>query len=420
MRDPATLASSPISPDIAPPAGAAPWLAIIGIGEDGLAGLPEASRAALDTAEAIFGGPRHLALAGLDADPRARSWPVPFALDPLLARRGRATAALVSGDPFWHGAGAVVAARLAPGEWRAFPAPSSLSRAAAHLGWPLERVTCLGLHAAPFERLLPHLARGARILCTLRDGAAAGDLARWLTGRGLGAAEIHVLEALGGPRKRVRATSAGAFAFPDVAAPVIAAIDLAAAPRGTGLSHAPGLPDAAFASDGQITASPVRALTLRALAPRPGEHLWDIGAGSGSISIEWLRAAPGTAATAIEPRADRAANVAANAAAFGVADRLRLIEGAAPAALDSLPAPDAIFIGGGGSAALFERLWERAEPGTRLVANAVTLETEALLTGLAARHGGALLRIELAEAAPLGRMRGWRPLRPVTQWSVTR
>ncbi|PZQ51402.1 MAG: cobalamin biosynthesis bifunctional protein CbiET [Rhodovulum sulfidophilum] len=417
MADPVSALTA--ASDIAPPAAAAPWLAIIGIGEDGLAGLSEASRATLDAAEIVFGGPRHLALGAIAAD-RAEAWPVPFALGPLLARRGRPTAALVSGDPFWHGAGASIAAHLAPGEWRAHPAPSSVALAAARLGWPLERVTCLGLHAAPAEHLAPHLARGARILCTLRDGAAAGELAGWLTDRGLGMARLTVLEALGGPRERVRAVPARAFALTDVAAPVAMAIDLAEAPRGTGRARAPGLPEAAFASDGQITKSPVRALTLAALAPRPGEHLWDIGAGSGSVSVEWLLAAPGTSATALEPRADRTRNIAANATAFGLADRLRLVEGRAPEALDALPPPDAIFVGGGGSAELFDRLWQLAPPGARIVANAVTLETEALLVALAARRGGELLRMDFARAEPLGRSRGWQPLRPVTQWSVTR
>lgn len=401
------------------PLSAVPWLAIIGIGEDGLAGLPEASRAALDTAEAVFGGTRHLALAGIEGA-RAHPWPVPFALDELLARRGAPTAALVSGDPFWYGAGTSIARRLAPGEWRAYPAPSTFSLAAARLGWPLETTTCLGLHAAPFARLRAHLARGARVICTLRDEAAPAELAGWLVAQGFDSAELTVLEALGGPRERVRRAGAEGFALTEVAAPVAVAIDLAAAPPGAGLSQAPGLPDTHFASDGQITRSPVRALTLAALAPRPGEHLWDIGSGSGSISVEWLLAAPGTTASAIEPRADRCENIRANAAAFGLESRLRLVAGRAPDALDGLAAPDAIFIGGGGSAALLDRLWGIAPPGTRIVANAVTLETEALLTGFAARHGGALLRIDLAQAEPLGRMRGWKPMRPVVQWSVTR
>ena len=202
------------------------------------------------------------------------------------------------------------------------------------------------------------------------------------------------------------------------------AIDLAELPRGAGLPRASGLPDALFAQDGQITKAPVRALTLAALAPRPGAHLWDIGAGSGSISVEWLLAAPGATATALEPRADRRAHIEANARTFGLADRLGIVAGAAPEALDSLAAPDAIFVGGGGGGeggpGLFDRLWNLAPPGTRIVANAVTLETEALLTALAARLGGDLLRIELSRAEPLGRMRGWRSLRPVTQWSVTR
>ncbi|TPE53495.1 precorrin-6y C5,15-methyltransferase (decarboxylating) subunit CbiE [Amaricoccus solimangrovi] len=410
---------SPTLVPISPSASAAPWLTIIGLGEDGLAGLSEASRDALDRAEFVFGAPRHLALAGIGAD-RARPWPVPFSVEPLVAERGRAVAALVSGDPFWHGAGAVLAARLAPGEWRAAPAPSCFSLAAARLGWPLERVTCLALHAAPVETLRPHLARGARLLCTLRDSAAAAALAGWLTEQGLGMARLAVLEALGGPRERIRRARAAAFDLDGIATPVAVAIDLSDAPRGFGLPRTPGLAESRFASDGQITKSPVRALTLAALAPRPGEHLWDIGAGSGSVSVEWLLAAPGASATAVEPRADRGANIAANARAFGLSPRLRLVEGRAPECLDGLAGPEAVFVGGGGSEELFARLWEILPEGTRLVANAVTLETEALLTTLAARRGGELIRIELSRAEPLGSLRAWQAARPVTQWSVIR
>lgn len=392
-----------------------PWLSIVGIGEDGLNGLAGASRAALDRAEVIFGGPRHLALA--EAGARGRPWPVPFSVAPVLELRGHPVVVLASGDPFWHGAGGTLVPHLARDEWQAFPAPSIFSLTAARLGWRLEDTLCHGLHAAPFERLVPLLSPGLRAICLLRDGAAPAALAAWLTERGFGASLLTVLEALGGPRERIRQTRADAFALSDIAAPVAVAIEAQGTP---GLPRASGLADDLFAHDGQITKRPVRALTLSALAPRPGELLWDIGAGSGSISVEWALAAAGARAIAIEPRAPRATNIRTNVAGFGLAHRIEVIEGDAPDALTDLPPPDCIFIGGGASQALFEALWQRLPQGRRLVANAVTLETEALLTRWHGERGGQLLRVELAEAAPLGRMRGWDRARPVTQWSVTR
>jgi precorrin-6Y C5,15-methyltransferase (decarboxylating) len=389
------------------------WLTIIGIGEDGLAGLSEASRKALATAETVFGGERHLALA--DVGSRGRAWPVPFDADVVLGCRGRPTAVLASGDPFWHGAGASLAEKLDAGEWIAHSAPSTFSLAAARLGWRLESAVCLGLHATPFERLVPHLARGARIICLVRDGKAAGELAKWLTGRGWGASAFWTLAALGGPRESINEHRADSFAG-DVAGNLVA---VAVEARGAqGLPRSSGLSDDLFVHDGQITKRPVRALALSALAPRPGERLWDIGAGSGSISIEW--ALCGGTAIAVEAREDRAANIRNNAAAFGLAHRITVITGKAPEALAALETPDAVFIGGGLDIAMFDTVWSRIVPGTRLVAHAVTLETEALLGALHQRYGGDLMRVEIAHAAPLGRYRSWDAARPVVQWSAVR
>ncbi|SNX73269.1 precorrin-6Y C5,15-methyltransferase (decarboxylating) [Cereibacter ovatus] len=387
---------------------AEPWLSIIGLGEDGPTGLTDASRAALAAAEVVVGGPRHLAL--VDAGARGIAWPVPFDVAPVLALRGRRVAVLASGDPFWHGAGGSLVAHLAPGEWRCFPVPGVMSLAAARLGWRLEDVACLGLHAAPFERLVPHLDEGFRAICTLRDGAAPRALADWLVAQGWGATRLWVMESLGSPRERLREVRAADFALADVAAPVAVAL---AAAGGPALPRTPGLPDAGFAHDGQITKAPVRALTLAALAPRAGELLWDLGGGSGSVSVEWCLA--GGRAVSVEARPDRAANIRENARRFGLTDRLTVIEGRSAEVIPTLPPPDAIFVGGGFDAALFARLPQAA----RLVVNAVTLETEALVLDLHARHGGNLLRIELARAAPLGRMHGWDTARPVVQWSRT-
>jgi precorrin-6Y C5,15-methyltransferase (decarboxylating) len=388
-----------------------PWLSIIGLGEEGLHGLGDGSRLALAQAQHVFGGARHLALAGVGS--RGREWPLPFDITPVLVLRGQPVAVLASGDPFWFGAGGSLAAHLVPGEWQAFPASSTFSLAASRLAWRLETVHCFGLHAAPFARTRSALHGGAQLLCLLRDDQSVRDFAQWLTQQGCGASKVWVLEALGGPRERIRQSAASALDFADIQSPVAVAVQVSGP---LGLPHTPGLPDSGFAHDGQLTKSPIRALTLSALAPRPGEHLWDLGAGSGSVSVEWCLA--GGSSSAVEQHAERVLNIRANAASFGIDHRLHVHHGSTHTLLAELPTPQAIFVGGGFDAALFGRLQSAAPTGCRLVVNAVTLETESALLHLHAQHGGELLRIELAQAAPLGRMRGWQPSRPVVQWSV--
>lgn len=393
-----------------------PWLTIIGLGEDGLNGLSGASRDALAQAEIVMGAARHLALLpGLSCE--VLEWPVPFAdgIDMLLAQRGRRVVMLASGDPFWFGAGSSVTRHLARQEWCAIPAPSTFSLAAAALGWPLQTVSCMGLHAAPLTRLRPYLARGARVLVLLRDGAAVGELAGYLTQRGFGASLLHVMEALGGPRARLRTVLAADYDLGDVSHPVVVGLEVAGA--GKALPCVAGRADDFFDHDGQITKQAVRALTLAALAPVPGELLWDIGLGSGSVSIEWLMAHPQMEAIGFEADPRRAARALANAAALGV-DRLKLVEALAPEGLDSQPLPDAVFIGGGLSEALLTRLWEILPKGVRLVANAVTLESESLLVQWQARAGGRLMRLEISDAVPLGSKHGWRAAYPIVQWRV--
>ncbi|MFV1493397.1 precorrin-6y C5,15-methyltransferase (decarboxylating) subunit CbiE [Phaeobacter sp. JH18-32] len=390
------------------------WLTIVGLGENGLDSLSDASRKALEQAEVIFGGPRHLELAGAGA--KGRAWQVPFSIEPVLAMRGRKVAVLASGDPFWHGAGGSLMRDLEAGEWVSHPVPSCFALAANLLGWKLEEVLCLGLHAAPYARLLPLLGRGVRLICTLRDGKAPAELAQWLAANGQPDARLHVMERLGGPRQRLRQATAEAWDLPQAEAPVLMAIEA----MRPGLPQASGLADDLFASDGQITKRPIRALTLSALAPRAGELLWDIGGGSGSVSVEWCLAAQGARAITFEPRESRLANIRANAAAFGLDHRMTAVLGKAPEVLDGFEMPDCVFIGGGGSQALLDHLWDILPAGTRLVANGVTLETETLLMQAHADHGGHLLKAEIAEAGPLGTMRDWRRARPVIQWSVTR
>ena len=309
------------------------------------------------------------------------------------------------------------AARIDAAEWRAIPGPSAFSWAAARLGWRLEETTCLGLHAAGMQRLRPHLAPGARLLVTLRDGAALQGLMDYLRMVGFAETTIWVMEALGGPRENIRQVSASDDLAAAAVAPVLAGLLING--QGPALPLTAGRADQLFEHDGQITKSPVRAITLSALAPVAGELLWDIGAGSGSISIEWLLTHPGMRAIAIEVSAARVERLRRNALAFGV-DRLEVRLGEAPEALSGLPLPDAVFIGGGVDQALLDWLWAAIKPQTRVVANAVTLETEALLGRWHQNSGGSLLRIDLAEALPLGAKRGWRPSMPIVQWRIER
>jgi len=391
-----------------------PWLTLIGLNEDGLQGLSPSARQALDNAEVVFGGPRHLALAQVDE--RGQPWPVPFDPAPVLAQRGKRVAVLASGDPFWFGAGGSLAAQVTPGEWRCFAQPSTFSLVAARLGWGLEATECLGLHASPLEQLLPRLAPGRQMIALLRDGAAVEQLAQWLSHEGWGASQMWVMESVGGPRERCRMLRADAAADTLAAEPAQAPVTVALlAQGGAAWPQVPGLPDASYAHDGQITKAPARAITLAALAPRRGERLWDIGGGSGSVAVEWCLA--GGTAISVEQHARRTANIRANAARFGLQKTLHVVHGLAPDALQGLPPPQAVFVGGGFDAALFAVLREHMPAGCRLVVNAVTLETQALLVQLQGKWGGQLLKLEISSAVPLGRMRSWETARPLTQWS---
>ncbi|MFG1331400.1 precorrin-6y C5,15-methyltransferase (decarboxylating) subunit CbiE [Xanthobacter autotrophicus] len=399
---------------ISAPAGR--WLSIVGIGEDGADGLSPAARAAISCAEIVFGGARHLALAGNLVTGKAQVWPSPFSLAGVLAARGRAVCVLASGDPFLYGVGASLARHVPADEMRAFPAPSAFSLAAARLGWALQEVDLISLHGRPLARLRPFLQDGARLILLTSDGSGPRQVADFVTAHGCGASRLVVLEALGGPSERVRETRADAFAFTDVAALNVVALEVAADTDAPLLPLASGLADDLFEHDGQITKREIRALTLSSLAPRRGELLWDIGAGAGSIAIEWLLAHPSLNAIAIEGHAERAARIGRNAGRLGV-PHLKVVEGAAPGALAGLPPPDVIFLGGGASEpGVFEAALAALKPGGRLVANAVTLETEAVLLAAHARLGGDLVRIALARSTPVKGMTGWRPAMPVTQW----
>lgn len=388
------------------------------MGEEGPAGLGEAGRAALAGAELVFGGARHLALAAPLITGRAEPWPKPFdaSMAAVRAAAGRRVCVLASGDPFCHGVGATLARHVPPGEMRVLPAPSAFSLAAARLGWALEHVDTLSLHGRPPSLLRPLLHPGRRLLVLTADGAAPAAIAALMTGAGFGPSRVIVLEALGGraeARHESRAEALGTRGFNPLN---LLAIEVEAAPGARVLPLTPGLPEDAFEHDGQITKREIRALTLAALAPRRGERLWDIGGGSGSVSIEWMLAHPSLSAIAIEARADRASRIGRNAEALGVPG-LVVVQGRAPDALAGLAAPDAVFIGGGGSApGVLGAAIGALRAGGRLVANAVSLEFEALLLAEQGARGGALRRIGLERAEALGPMRGWRPAMSVTQW----
>ena len=399
----------------------APWLTIVGIGEDGRDGLSLAARQALAQARLVVGGRRHLALAA-PVEAETVAWPSPLvdAVPIILARRGEPVCVLASGDPFFHGVGTLLAAHVPAAELACLPGPSSLSLAAARLGWTRQACAEVSLHGRDLRRIIPHLQPRAKVLCLTWDGTTPSLLAALLRERGFGAATLHVLENLGGPREAITTAQAARLGTEPFDALNVVAIDVGTGDGARVLPSAPGLPDEWFEHDGQITKREVRAMTLAALRPFRGAYLWDVGAGSGSVAIEWCLLDPANGATAIEARAERAERIFRNAGAFGVPD-LAVVHGQAPEALTGLPAPDAIFIGGGlgdGEDELVEAAWGALPRGGRLVINAVTLETQTLLTKLYAERGGELTSIAVARADPVGRYHGWRPAMPVVQWAA--
>lgn len=402
-------------------APAKPWLTVIGIGENGRAGLSPAALSALDQAEWVIGGTRHLALVQPIAA-QTQSWPSPFAEGyPLvLARRGQPTCVLASGDPFHFGVGAELTRLVPADEIMCFPHLSAFSLAAARMGWSLPDCDCISLHGRVLERIIPSLQPGAKLLVLSWDGSTPEKLAALLKERGLGSSAITVLEAMGGPRERVRHASAHDFALPDIDPLNTIAVEIHAASEARIVSLAPGLDDSWFENDGQLTKAEIRALTLAALAPKAGELLWDIGAGAGSVGIEWCLRHPRNRCIGLEVQPKRAERARRNALSLG-ATALDIQVGHAPEALANLPAPDAVFIGGGASEeGVFDAAWAALKPGGRLVINAVTLETETLLGTLYRRYGGMMRRIALSRLDRVGGMHGWRAAMPVTQWVVTK
>ena len=398
---------------------AEPWLHIIGIGEDGLDGLSPATRAVLEAAEIIIGGDRHHTLSASITAKRL-SWPSPFnaLIEQLESFRGRRVAVLATGDPLWFSVGARIGRAIDPSQIVYHPQLSAFQLAAARMGWSLPDVETLTVHGRPVEQMIAFIQPDQRLLVLTTGAQTPAQIAKFLSERGYGRSRMAVLAAMGGADEARFDGIAKSWAhvvpeFNTLAVECIADPDAALLPR------IPGLDDALFQSDGTMTKQEVRAVTVAKLMPMRGALLWDIGCGCGSVAIEWMRAAHYARAIGIEPRADRRTMAAANALALG-APKLELIEGTAPDCLADLPAPDAIFIGGGMSDETFDAAWSALRPLGRLVANAVTLESEAQLLALHKTHGGLLAKIAVNRAEPVGRLTGWRPLMPVTQWSLVK
>ncbi len=398
---------------------AEPWLHIVGIGEDGMDGLVPATRAVVEAAEIIIGGERHHTLTE-DLTAERLAWPSPF--DALISTieglRGKRVVILATGDPLWFSIGARIGRAIDPSEIIYHPQLSAFQLAAARMGWSLPDVETLTVHGRPVEQMIAFIQPDAQLLVLTTGAETPAQIAAFLTARGFGQSKMTVLAAMGGKdeaRFDGRADSWNHIvpAFNTLAVQCVAAPDAALLPR------VPGLADDLFQSDGTMTKQEVRAATVAKLMPMRGALLWDIGCGCGSVAIEWMRAARYARAVGIEPRADRRAMAAANALALGV-PKLALVDGTVPEALDGLDAPDAIFIGGGLSRETFDAAWEALRPLGRLVANAVTLESEAELIALHKAHGGDLVKLSVHRAEPVGRLTGWRPLMPVTQWSLVK
>ncbi len=402
------------------------WLTVVGIGAEGPDGLPSASRAMIENAEILVGGERHLDLVtNGHCEKIGWSFPLDATMAAIAANRGKRVVVLATGDPMAYGIGSTLARQFDPADMAILPAPGAFSLAAARLAWPLDGCVCLTLHGRPLDLLAYHVQPGARLLILSHDGTTPAKVAARLTELGYGPSPMSVLQNMGAAGEACQDGSAEAWPAAEIADLNTIAVDCIAGATAQVHSHAPGLPDKAFLHDGQLTKRIVRAATLAALAPLPGQHLWDLGPGSGAVAIEWLRAAQnaqgrGASAVAVERDPARAARIAENASRLGT-PFLEIVTDDIAAALPDLAPPDAVFIGGGLSTeGLVETVWQMLEPGGRLVANAVTLEGEQVLAGAHAALGGDLSRIAVSHAEPVGERTGWRPAMPVTQWNVAK
>ncbi|MGY1820691.1 precorrin-6y C5,15-methyltransferase (decarboxylating) subunit CbiE [Geodermatophilus sp. SYSU D00079] len=396
---------------------------VVGVGADGWDGLPPRSRRAVEDADVLRGSARQLALVP-DAVRAVRvPWPSPLA--PALAalpeaHPGRRVVVLASGDPMLSGVGTSLVRLHGADAVTVLPAPSSVTLACSRLGWAVEETQVVPVVGRPVDLLVPHVTPGRRLLVLGSGTRTPAEVAALLTDRGYGASRVVALARLGAPDERRFVGDAAGWPHAETDPLVLTAVEVVADPGTVPLPTVPGLPDDAYAHDGQLTKRDVRAVTLARLAPLPGGLLWDVGAGAGSIGIEWMRVHPSCRAVAVEAHPERAERVTVNAARLGVPG-LQVVRGRAPEALAGLPRPDAVFVGGGATVpGVLDACWDALGPGGRLVVNAVTVESEALLAQWRARVGGALTRLSVAAAEPVGTFTGWRPAMPVTIWSATR
>lgn len=402
------------------------WLTIIGCSGGGLSDLAPSARLSLDRAEFVHGPARLMddpVLVGKSCFVWAS--PISASIDRILTHRGRHVCVLATGDPMHYGVGASLARHVSSGEMRVIPSPSAFSLAAARLAWPLQDVECVSLHGRPVALIERFIAPHARIIALGEGGKTVSQVADRLLDRGFEQSRLIILEHMGGNEERVieltpvTAKTESVADFSTLAIECIAG-DHIAASKARVASCVPGLPHDLFRHDGQLTKSDVRAVTLAALAPYAGACLWDVGAGCGSVSIEWLRAARGGRAVAVERDVARLEMIAENATALGV-PHLDIVSGRAPDALCDLPVPDAVFIGGAVACeAVFEACWDALRPNGILVANAVTLEGEAALIARQDRHGGTLVRIDVSCLTDLRSYRVLKPGMSVLQWRVCR
>ncbi|MGW0520182.1 precorrin-6y C5,15-methyltransferase (decarboxylating) subunit CbiE [Crossiella sp. NPDC003009] len=396
---------------------------VVGIGADGWPGLAQPAQLEVRAAQVLLGSSRQLDLVPDKVTAERVAWPSPMlpALPGLLERhRGRRICVLASGDPMFFGVGSTLARLLGPQRLRVLPHASSVSLACARLGWPMEAVDVVSAVGRPVELLHPFVQPGRRVLVLSAGGGTPAEVAALLTVRGYGPSRLTVLERLGGKDERLVSGTAGEWSLPRTAALNVIAVDCVADPGTPLLPTVPGLPDSAFDHDGQLTKREVRALTLSRLAPVPGQLLWDVGAGAGSVAIEWSRTHPSCRAVAVEREPERAERITRNAYALGVPG-IEVVSGEAPSALDGLEAPSAVFVGGGATGpGVIEKCWQSLLPGGRLVVNAVTVESESLVAQWYARLGGDLLRMSISRAAPVGGFTAMRPMLPVTTWVATK
>jgi precorrin-6Y C5,15-methyltransferase (decarboxylating) len=384
---------------------------VVGIPADGWRGLGDPARELLTNTPVVLGATRQLALLPDVPGQRRQAWPSPFSLAPLGDHAGEEVVVLASGDPFVSGIGSTLLRLVGPERLEVVPTVSSVALARARMGWDeAEVVTVVGRRP---EVVLRQLAPGHRVLVLSSDERTPGAVAALLCDAGYGETVMTALGDLGSAHEsREQATAAeGGPAAPRLH---VLALDL----RGPSVGQwTAGLPDDAYEHDGQLTKRDLRASALARLAPWPGAVLWDIGAGAGSVGIEWMRSHPTARAVAVEADPARAERIGRNAARLGVPG-LDVVTGRAPDVLDGLPDPDAVFVGGGATApGLLELCRKRLRPGGRLVVHAVTLETERLLVDAHTEHGGELTRVTVERAEPLAGFTGWTPARAVVQWS---